>query len=111
VFREEIFGPVVSLTTVADADEAVRMANETSYGLAHTVWTSDLSTALIVSRELRSGTVWVNTHLDGSTLIPFGGVKASGFGREAGREGLLEFASLKTVQIRSAARFYGFGTR
>ncbi|WP_147254254.1 aldehyde dehydrogenase family protein [Pseudonocardia hierapolitana] len=111
VFREEIFGPVVSLTTVADADEAVRMANATSYGLAHTVWTSDVSTALAVSRELRSGTVWVNTHLDGSTHIPFGGVKASGFGREAGREGLLEFSSLKTVQIRSARRSYGFGTR
>jgi betaine-aldehyde dehydrogenase len=75
------------------------------------VWTSDVSTAHAVARELRSGTVWVNTHLDGSTHIPFGGVKASGFGREAGRAGLLEFTSLKTVQIRSARRAYGFGTR
>ncbi|SHK09417.1 Acyl-CoA reductase [Pseudonocardia thermophila] len=111
VFHQEIFGPVVSLTEITGVEEAVRLANATSYGLAHTVWTSDVSTAHAVARELRSGTVWVNTHLDGSTHIPFGGVKASGFGREAGRAGLLEFTSLKTVQIRSARRAYGFGTR
>jgi acyl-CoA reductase-like NAD-dependent aldehyde dehydrogenase len=111
VFHEEIFGPVVSLTTFTDSTEAVRLANATKYGLANTLWSTDMSTALGAARGLRSGTVWINTHLDGATTIPFGGVKASGFGREAGREGLLEFADLKTVQIRTAARAYGFGAR
>jgi acyl-CoA reductase-like NAD-dependent aldehyde dehydrogenase len=105
-FTEEIFGPVVTSTVFDSADEAVALANATPYGLANAVWTADLNRALTVSHRIRSGTVWVNTFLDGTPSIPFGGVRESGFGRETAREGLLEFTTLKTVQIRTGRRAY-----
>lgn len=65
-------------------EEAIQIANNTRYGLASAVWTKDVDKALIVSREMKAGTVWVNTMIDGSPQLPFGGYKASGFGREMG---------------------------
>lgn len=111
IFQEEIFGPVVTSTTFNTADEAVALANDTPYGLANAVWTSNVATALTTSRALRSGTVWVNTFLDGTPAIPFGGVRDSGFGRETGQEGLREFTALKTVQIRTGVRDYPIPSR
>jgi betaine-aldehyde dehydrogenase len=105
-FSEEIFGPVVTATTFEDAEEAVRLANATPYGLSNSVWTNDLNRAHLIGARLQSGTVWVNTYLDGTPAIPFGGVRESGFGRETGHEGLREFTTLKTIQIRTAKRSY-----
>jgi acyl-CoA reductase-like NAD-dependent aldehyde dehydrogenase len=104
LFRSEIFGPVLSVSRFSGVDDAVRLANDSEYGLAASVWTKDLDKALTVSRRLRTGTVWVNTTIDGSPQLPFGGFKASGFGREMGNAGLEEFTEVKSVNIRHGKR-------
>lgn len=110
LFRDEIFGPVVSVTRFRTVDEAIALANDTSYGLANSVWSKDIDTALRVARALRSGTVWVNTTIDGSPQLPFGGYKASGYGREMGRAGLEEFTEIKALHIRTGRRGPVFST-
>lgn len=102
LFTEEVFGPVLSVTRFKTADEAIELANRTHYGLANTIWTSRLDTAMAASRRLESGIVWVNTTLDGAPQLPFGGIKASGFGRELGNAGFDDFTELKTVLLSSA---------
>ena len=104
LFRNEIFGPVLSVSRFADLHEAVALANDSDYGLAASVWTKDIDKALIVSRQLRTGTVWVNTTIDGSPQLPFGGFKASGVGREMGNAGIEEFTEVKSVNIRLGKR-------
>jgi acyl-CoA reductase-like NAD-dependent aldehyde dehydrogenase len=104
IFQKEIFGPVLSVTRFASADDAIELANDTIYGLANSVWTKNIDTAHYVSRRLRSGTVWVNTTIDGSPQLPLGGYKQSGYGREAGRIGVEEFTNVKTVQTRLGKR-------
>lgn len=104
IFQHEIFGPVLSVTRFATPDDAIDLANDTIYGLANSVWTKNIDTAHYVSRRLRSGTVWVNTTIDGSPQLPLGGYKQSGYGREAGRIGLEEFTNVKTVQTRLGKR-------
>ena len=104
IFREEIFGPVLSATRFDDADDAIRLANDTKYGLGNSLWTKNVDTAVGVSRGLRSGTVWVNTTLDSAPQMPFGGVKASGYGREMGRAGLEDFTEIKSCVIRTGKR-------
>jgi acyl-CoA reductase-like NAD-dependent aldehyde dehydrogenase len=102
LFSDEVFGPVLSVTRFRTTDEAIELANHTRYGLANTIWTSRLDTALAASRRLESGIVWVNTTLDGAPQLPFGGIKASGFGRELGAAGFDDFTELKTVILSSA---------
>lgn len=104
VFNDEIFGPVLSTARFAGLDEALDLASATEYGLADSVWTRDLDTAHVMARELRSGTVWVNTTTDGAVQLPFGGMGLSGHGREKGLGGLLEFTEQKTVQIHFGRR-------
>lgn len=104
VFQEEIFGPVLTATRFGTADEAIALANDTVYGLANSVWTKNIDTAHRVSRGLRSGTVWVNTTIDGSPQLPLGGYKQSGYGREAGPHGMEEFTNLKSIQTRTGRR-------
>jgi acyl-CoA reductase-like NAD-dependent aldehyde dehydrogenase len=104
IFREEVFGPVLSVTRFSGVDEAIALANDTSYGLTNAVYTSDVSTALNVGRALRSGTVWVNTTIDGSPQLPYGGYKASGLGREMGAAGLDEFTEIKALHLRTGKR-------
>lgn len=100
VLQEEIFGPVVTITPFDSEDEAIGFANSTRYGLSATVWTSDLKRAHRVAAKIESGTVWVNTWLLRDLRVPFGGVKASGVGREGGRHSLDFFTELKNVCIR-----------
>jgi betaine-aldehyde dehydrogenase len=104
IAREEIFGPVLSILTFETMEEAIEIANGTNYGLSSGVWTRDFDTALSVSRRIRAGTIWVNTFMDGSPELPFGGYKESGQGRELGRFAIEEFTELKTVQMHLGPR-------
>jgi betaine-aldehyde dehydrogenase len=104
IATEEIFGPVLSLLSFRDAEEAIRIANGTMYGLSAGVWTRDVDTALRVSRELRAGTIWVNTWMDGYPELPFGGMGASGLGRELGRQAIDAFTETKTIQVHVGPR-------
>jgi len=96
IAQEEIFGPVLSLIPYSDVDDAVRIANDSEYGLAGTVWTADADAGLDVARRVRTGTYGVNTYTM-DFAAPFGGYKASGVGREFGPEGLAQYTELKSV--------------
>ncbi|MFF1696173.1 aldehyde dehydrogenase [Streptomyces sp. NPDC058257] len=98
--REEIFGPVLSVLTFGSLDEAVTLANDTEYGLAAGLWTSDLSTAHTVARRLRAGTVWVNCYEEGDVTVPFGGYKQSGNGRDKSVHAVEKYTELKTTWIQ-----------
>ncbi|KVL26394.1 aldehyde dehydrogenase [Burkholderia territorii] len=100
--REEIFGPVLSVIAFDDVDAAVRIANDTEYGLAAAVWSADQATAHTVARRLRAGTVWVNCYGDGSDDMnfPFGGYKQSGNGRDKSLHALDKYTELKSTVVR-----------
>jgi betaine-aldehyde dehydrogenase len=104
LFREEVFGPVLAVSRFGSEDEALELANSVDYGLANSVWSKNIDTALSLGRRLRSGTVWVNTTIDGAPQLPGGGVKSSGYGREMGEVGFEEFTEVKTIQIRTGKR-------
>ncbi|MDZ4234789.1 MAG: aldehyde dehydrogenase family protein, partial [Dietzia sp.] len=97
--QTETFAPVVSVIRFSDDDEAVRIANNTAYGLNAFVHTRDLNRAYLVARRLESGSVWVNTFSDISPQGPYGGYKQSGFGRTGGIDGLHEFLQIKNIRI------------
>jgi gamma-glutamyl-gamma-aminobutyraldehyde dehydrogenase len=97
VAREEIFGPVLTVTSVSGEAEAVKLANDSIYGLAAAVWTADMNAAHRVSNALRAGTVWVNTYDRSSMATPFGGFKQSGFGRDRSPHAIDKYADLKTI--------------
>lgn len=97
VWREEIFGPVAAVRRFCTDDEAVQLANDSRYGLAAGIWTSDLHRVRRLSRELEAGTVWVNSYRVMDRAVPFGGYKDSGLGRENGVEAMAEFTQLKSV--------------
>ncbi|HVS52992.1 MAG TPA: aldehyde dehydrogenase family protein [Opitutaceae bacterium] len=94
IAREEIFGPVLSILTFRTVDEAIEKANNTAYGLSAGVWTDKGSRILKMSTELKAGVVWANTYNKFDPTSPFGGYKESGFGREGGRQGLLDYCKL-----------------
>ena len=98
IAREEIFGPVLSIIPYEDEDEAVRIANDTVYGLAGGVWSNDIERAKRVSRRLRTGQVDINGGKF-NPLAPFGGYKQSGNGRELGKYGLEEYLEVKSLQL------------
>jgi acyl-CoA reductase-like NAD-dependent aldehyde dehydrogenase len=102
ISREEIFGPVLAVTPFDTADDAVRLANDSPYGLAAAVWSSNINTAINTSKRLRAGTVWVNAYHDAGLpfCMPMGGYKASGIGRELGREGLAQYFETKAIHLR-----------
>lgn len=110
IFQQEIFGPVLSVTRFSTAEQAVALANDSVYGLANSVWTKNLDTAHMVTRRLRSGTVWVNTTIDGAAQLPLGGYKQSGYGREAGQHGMEEFTNVKSIQTRTGKRTPAYPT-
>jgi acyl-CoA reductase-like NAD-dependent aldehyde dehydrogenase len=97
--REEIFGPVLSVLSFEGEEEAVRLANDNPYGLAAAVWTRDIERGHRVAHAVRAGTVWINAVNLYDPAAPYGGVKASGFGRELGLKGLEEFTETKTVWV------------
>ncbi len=100
VAREEIFGPVLSVITFNDLDEAIHIANDTQYGLAAALWTSDLSKALRGARALRAGSVWVNQYDGGDMTAPFGGFKQSGNGRDKSLHAFDKYTELKATWIQ-----------
>lgn len=99
VVREEIFGPVLVAMPFDSTEEVVRLANDTPYGLAASVWTNDLSAVMNVVPKIQAGTVWVNSHIPLDPNMPFGGHKQSGVGREFGRAAVENFTELKSVCI------------
>jgi succinate-semialdehyde dehydrogenase/glutarate-semialdehyde dehydrogenase len=102
-FREETFGPFAAVIRAADADEAVRLANRTEFGLGAALWTADLRRARAYARTIEAGAVFVNGMVASDARLPFGGVKKSGYGRELGPHGIREFVNTKTVWIGPAA--------
>jgi acyl-CoA reductase-like NAD-dependent aldehyde dehydrogenase len=97
--REEIFGPVLCVSSFEDEADVLARANDTEYGLAAGLWTRDVSRALRMSRKLNAGMVWVNSYGNIPIQAPFGGHKQSGFGRDGGRDGILEYLESKTVHV------------
>ncbi|MGE0741986.1 MAG: aldehyde dehydrogenase [Hyphomonadaceae bacterium] len=97
ILREEVFGPVLTALPFDDFDEAVKLANDTSYGLAAAVWSESLNKAHRFAKAVQAGTVWINCQLVLNSGLPFGGYKQSGWGRENGVEGLESFMQSKTV--------------
>lgn len=103
IAQEEVFGPVLAVIPFDDEDEAVAIANGTLYGLAAGVWTQDMGRAIRMTERLRAGTVWVNTYRAVSYMVPFGGFKNSGLGRESGIEAIREYLDTKSVWINVGA--------
>jgi aldehyde dehydrogenase (NAD+) len=99
VAREEIFGPVLSVIKFSDLDEAITLANDTEYGLSAGVWTDDLVHAQQIARQLRAGSIWINDWHMLRTDSPFGGYKASGYGREMGRYSIDSYVETKAVSM------------
>lgn len=96
---QEVFGPVAPIIVADDEMQAIRLANDTQYGLGASIWTEDLDKAEKFSRMVQSGIVSVNSVVASDPRVPFGGVKKSGFGRELSRYGMLEFVNIKSVRF------------
>ncbi|HZW85580.1 MAG TPA: aldehyde dehydrogenase family protein, partial [Nitrososphaerales archaeon] len=105
IFQEEIFGPVLCVLPFKDEDEAVAIANDTKFGLAGDLWSKSITRIMKVSQGIRTGTLWVNRHLNPGPEVPFGGYKQSGLGRETGLEGLMEFLQTKHISLQLTDSF------
>ncbi|MBI4707360.1 MAG: aldehyde dehydrogenase family protein [Candidatus Omnitrophica bacterium] len=102
IFKEEVFGPVVAISKFSSLKEAVLLANDSRYGLAASIWSKDIATAWDLSKMINAGTVWINTYGMFYNEAPYGGFKQSGFGKELGKEGFLEYTRLKNILIDQA---------
>jgi aldehyde dehydrogenase (NAD+) len=112
IAQEEIFGPVLAVIRYKNIDDAIRMANDSIYGLGGAVWSRDKAKAFEVAKQMRTGTVWINDYHLLSVAAPFGGYKQSGIGREFGLEGILEYTEMKHIHVdqvdnRPAKFWYG----
>ncbi|HMQ63910.1 MAG TPA: aldehyde dehydrogenase family protein, partial [Flavilitoribacter sp.] len=108
VFQEEIFGPVVCVTTFKDEAEALEIANDTLYGLGAGVWTRDTHQAYLISRQIKAGRVWVNCYHAYPAHAPFGGYKKSGIGRETHRMMLNHYRQTKNMLVSYKKKAEGF---
>jgi succinate-semialdehyde dehydrogenase/glutarate-semialdehyde dehydrogenase len=100
-YSEELFGPVASILAVRDRKAAIRVANDTSFGLGAAVFTADVKEGERIAREeLNAGCAFVNSFVRSDPRLPFGGIKESGYGRELGVFGIREFVNIKTVYVR-----------
>lgn len=104
IARKEVFGPVLTVIRFKDEEDAIRLANDTEFGLAAAVWTQDLRRAMTCVERLQAGTVWVNNYRTTSFTSPFGGYKRSGMGREGGVEAIKEYMQVKSVWITPSPR-------
>ncbi|TIU29777.1 MAG: aldehyde dehydrogenase family protein, partial [Mesorhizobium sp.] len=104
IAREEVFGPVLSVLTFDSIERALHIANNTPYGLSAGVWSASIDTCMSVARNVRSGTVWVNTFMEGYPELPFGGYKQSGLGRELGKRAVEDYTEEKTIQFHRGQR-------
>jgi aldehyde dehydrogenase (NAD+) len=100
IYREEIFGPVITIRTFKTEEEAVKLANDTSFGLSSCIFTASIPRALRLAKQIDAGNVNINTSQVFSPGIPFGGAKQSGIGREGGRLGLMNYLEAKTINIK-----------
>ena len=107
IMQEEIFGPVCAISKFETEEEVIKKGNETTYGLAAAVHTTDLNTAIRVSNALKAGTVWVNCYNMLSYQVPFGGFKESGIGRELGKYALANYTQIKSVRMRLGGALFG----
>jgi len=99
IFREEVFGPFVVVSSFKEEEEAINRANDTTYGLGSAVFTQNIQKAHRVARKIEAGMVWINSSNDSDMRIPFGGVKMSGIGRELGEAGLEAYTNKKAVHV------------
>jgi succinate-semialdehyde dehydrogenase/glutarate-semialdehyde dehydrogenase len=99
-YDEELFGPVAAIIKARDETDAVRIANDSSFGLGAAVFTQDIARGERIAKELEAGCAFVNTLVASDPRLPFGGIKESGYGRELGTYGIKEFVNLKTVYIK-----------
>ena len=105
IAQEEVFGPVLSIIGFDDEEEAIRIGNDVIYGLAAGVWTQNIGRAMRMSDALKAGTVWVNTYRAISYMMPFGGMKNSGIGRENGMEAIYDYLETKSVWINTSEEY------
>lgn len=96
-FEEETFGPLATVIIAKDEEDAVQLANDSELGLGGSIWTSDIDKGIGLARKIKSGAVFINSLVKSDPRLPFGGIKKSGYGRELGRHGILEFVNAKTI--------------
>jgi betaine-aldehyde dehydrogenase len=99
IFQKEVFGPVVCVNKFSHLEEAIELANQSDFALAASIWIKDTSKALDLANKINAGIIWINTYGMFYNEVPYGGFKQSGFGKELGREGLLEYTRLKNIVI------------
>jgi len=102
VYTEETFGPLAVLITAKNEDDAIRLANDSSYGLGGSIWTRDLEKGFYLARKMESGAVFINSLVKSDPRLPFGGIKRSGYGRELGKTGIREFVNIKAIAAQMA---------
>jgi len=96
-FEEETFGPMAAIIEAEDEIEAIQLANDSSFGLSGSIWTKDIEKGITLARQMETGSVFINSLVKSDPHLPFGGIKKSGYGRELGRHGILEFVNVKTI--------------
>ena len=96
-FEEETFGPLAAVIIANDEADAIHIANDSPYGLGGSVWTADMDRGIAIARRINTGAVFINSLVKSDPRLPFGGIKKSGYGRELGQQGILEFVNAKTI--------------